>query len=30
MDLEYIAKQSFLLDLKILLATVPAVLKGAG
>jgi lipopolysaccharide/colanic/teichoic acid biosynthesis glycosyltransferase len=30
MDLDYIARSSVWLDLKLLLLTVPAVLKGAG
>ena len=30
LDLEYIENQSFLLDMKILLKTIPAVLKGTG
>jgi len=30
MDVEYIEKQSFWFDLKLLLLTVPAVLKGKG
>jgi len=30
LDIEYIDNQSFLLDMKILLKTIPAVLRGTG